>query len=235
VTQFSVDPFEFFMFDLDGTLVDSVPGLFAAIQGMLSALDLPKVTSEQVDQWVGNGADSLIRRALAGHMDGDQFGQISNALFQQAKAAFIEAYHRHLLDGVQLYPGVLKALRQFRQLQKPMAVVTNKPRQFTQPLLQQLQLEPFFDVVLSGDSLPTKKPSPEPLYAVADRFDCQITAGLMVGDSVNDVQAARNAECAIVAVNYGYNHGQPIANCCPDVVVSDLCELFLPSSALELA
>jgi phosphoglycolate phosphatase len=209
-------------FDLDGTLVDSVPDLTAALNMMLRQFDLPAREETQVRTWVGNGMDNLIRRALVGDMDGSR---VDPQLFARAKPLYRAAYAEHISVYSALYPGVHGGLTQLRTAGFPMACVTNKPAQFAQPLLDRLGIRAFFATVVGGECVPKPKPAPDSLILCAERLGVSIEQGLMVGDSLNDVGAARNAGCPVVCVPYGYNHGYDIRDAHPDLVIDSITEL----------
>ncbi|NMQ19060.1 phosphoglycolate phosphatase [Candidatus Competibacter phosphatis] len=209
-------------FDLDGTLVDSVPDLTAAINVMLRQLELPAREEVQVRAWVGNGMDNLIRRALVGEMDGSR---ADPKLFARAKPLYRAAYADHISVYSALYPGVRKGLADLHAVSFPMACVTNKPAEFARPLLERLGIGEFFATVVGGECIPQPKPAPDALLLCAERLGIPVAQGLMVGDSINDVGAARNAGCPIVCVPYGYNHGRDIRDAAPDAVIDSIAEL----------
>ncbi len=209
-------------FDLDGTLVDSVPDLTAALNVMLQQLGLPGREEAQVRTWVGNGMDNLIRRALVGEMDGSQ---ADPALFARAKPLYKVAYADHISVYSALYPGAHEGLVALHATGIPMACVTNKPAEFALPLLDKLGISEFFTTVVGGECTPHPKPAPDALHLCAERLGISITQGLMVGDSLNDVGAARNAGCPVVCVPYGYNHGYDIRDAQPDAVIDSIADL----------
>ncbi len=212
------------MFDLDGTLVDSVPDLTQAVERMLLALGRAPVGDAQVRRWVGNGTDRLVRRALAGDMLGEG-GQV-DALYPQGRALFMEAYRDSNGCHSRLYPGARELLDYLAAQSVPQALVTNKPEAFTEVLLQKMGIARYFVQVIGGDTLPTRKPDPAPLRTVLERLGVEPQQALMVGDSRNDVQAARAAGCAVACVSYGYNHGEPISASAPDLLVNALTQLL---------
>jgi len=213
------------MFDLDGTLVDSALDLTAAVDNMLQALGREPAGEDKVRQWVGNGAPVLVMRALSGEMHPAE-DRVEPELFQAAFEVFLSAYTQSNGRYARLYPGVEELLMHLQQAGVPMAVVTNKPMAFTTPLLQALKIDQYFDQVLGGDSLPVKKPDPLPLLNVLETTGCAPERALMLGDSRNDVDAARAAGCPVICVSYGYNHGEPVANCSPDRIVDSFAELI---------
>jgi len=210
------------MFDLDGTLVDSVPDLAAALNQMLNGLGREAASLEDVRTWVGNGARVLVRRALAGGME-HRF--ISEAETEQALALFMAAYaNAHHYS--QLYPGVLPALKWLQKQQIEMALVSNKPEQFIAPLLDQLKIGRYFRWIIGGDTLAQCKPHPAALLFVLQMAGVKAEEALFIGDSCNDVRAAQAARVRCVALSYGYNHGRPIADENPALVIDDLRELL---------
>lgn len=208
------------LFDLDGTLVDSVPDLTYSIDTMLQRLDRAPAGETAVRQWVGNGAERLVKRALTGAMEAEP----APALFERAYALFLQLYAGHVMVDSRLFPGVAEGLRRLAP-DFPLACITNKPGRFTAPLLERLDIARFFGVVVSGDTLPSKKPDPAPLRYAAEFFKVPSRHALMVGDSRNDVQAARAAGMPVVCVPYGYNHGRDIREAHPDAVIDSLTQL----------
>ena len=214
------------LFDLDGTLVDSVPDLAAAIDEMLRALQRPPVGEAKVRLWVGNGAAMLVRRALAGGTKDASVAGLDEAEVERAMAIFFAAYQD--CNGVhsRVYESVEPLLAVLADRGSRLGVVTNKPARFTGPLLEQMGLAHYFGVTVSGDSLSTKKPDPAPLAYALEKLGGAAVDCLMVGDSVNDIQAARAAGMPVVAVSYGYNHGRDVREEGADLVVDSLRELL---------
>lgn len=208
------------LFDLDGTLIDSVPDLHRAVNMMQSELGLPERAEADVRNWVGNGIDPLVDRALTNTLAGGA----DPALFARAidifKAAYAETNGRHS----RVFPGVQEGLDYVRGLGLSMGCVTNKATAFTLPLLEQTGLLAQFETVIAGDTLPLKKPDPAPLCYAAGWFRVRPREALMVGDSISDVKAARAAGFSIICMSYGYNHGEDIRNYHPDVVIDSMAE-----------
>lgn len=208
-------------FDLDGTLVDSVPDLAAAVDAALADLDLAPPGESRVRNWVGNGSQRLMARALR-----DALGRDPDApLLDRAHQGFLDHYGRDPSAHTRLYPGVQEALDALRDRGLPLALVTNKPSAFIAPILAAFNLQAHFGLCLGGDSLARKKPDPAPLRHVAAHFDVPPAACLMVGDSRHDIEAGRAAGFRTLAVPYGYNHGEPVRDSAPDGVVESLAEL----------
>ncbi len=212
---------ELVLIDLDGTLIDTVPDLAYAIDGMMSQLDRPQRGEEKVRRWVGNGIERLVKRAL---LDADE-GEPEPELFQSGLNLFQVLYASINGCHSKLYPGVLEGLSWLKSQNTVLACITNKAEQFTLPLLTDLKLRDYFELVISGDSLPKKKPDPLPLLYAAEHFKVEPHKALMLGDSINDVQAARAAGFKVICVSYGYNHGQDIRTAKPDVVIDSLAQL----------
>lgn len=209
------------LIDLDGTLVDSVPDLTYCVDAMLAQLGRPPRGEAAVRNWVGNGVERLVKRALTNRMDGEP----SATELAQALPLFCDIYADNTARRSQPYPGVRAGLDWLQAQGYRLGCVTNKAARFTDPLLASLALRPYFELVISGDSLPERKPHPLPLLHAAERVGCDPTAALMVGDSISDVKAARAAGFAVVCVSYGYNHGEDISLAGPDAVIDALTEL----------
>ncbi|WP_438971509.1 phosphoglycolate phosphatase [Methylophaga sp.] len=209
------------LIDLDGTLVDSVPDLAWCTDKMLASFDIPARGEAKVRTWVGNGVGTLIKRALTNEMDGEP----EAALFDEALPIFMDLYKQHVCVDSYLYPGVKQGLKWLKQEKIKLGCVTNKNEQFTLPVLKALGIHDDFDLVISGDSLPLKKPDPAPLLHGADFFGVSPDKAMMIGDSVSDVKASRAAGMSIVCVSYGYNHGVDIHTSEPDAVIDTFAEL----------
>jgi phosphoglycolate phosphatase len=209
------------LIDLDGTMIDTVPDLALAVDQMMLQLNLPKRGEQAVRHWVGNGIERLVKRALLGQLEGEP----DNSLFEQAlplfKKCYAECNGRHSV----LFPGVQEGLSWLKSQHYVLACITNKAEQFTTPLLKALGIYDDFRLIISGDSLPAKKPDPLPLLHAAQYFAVSPQDALMIGDSINDVQAARAAGFHIICVTYGYNHGQDIRTAAPDAVIDSFLEL----------
>jgi len=207
--------------DLDGTLVDSVPDLAESANAMLRDLGLPGRDLQAARAWVGNGVERFVKRALSGEMDGEP----DPVLLQSALEKFKVHYAANLSRSSTLYPGVEEGLRRMAAAGLHLACVTNKPEPFTSRLIEAIGLAEFFELVVAGDTTARRKPDPMPLQYAADHFSLASEQCLMVGDSSNDVVAARAAGFAVACVPYGYNHGADIRDSNPDLVVDNLCEL----------
>lgn len=209
------------LIDLDGTLVDSVPDLTACVDAMMARLGRPPRGEAAVRAWVGNGVERLVARALIGALEGAPDADD----FARALPIFLELYAEQVSARSRLYPGVREGLDLLRTRGYRLGCVTNKAARFTEPLLEAMGIRAAFELVLSGDRLPEKKPSPLPLLHAAEHFGVAPAAALMLGDSISDVKAARAAGFAIICVSYGYNHGHDIRCAEPDAVIDAFPEL----------
>jgi phosphoglycolate phosphatase len=210
------------LIDVDGTLVDSVPDLAYCVDAMMAQIGRPPHGEAKVRNWVGNGVERLVRRALTGSLDGEP----SEADFAGAYPVFLDLYSRNTSQRSRLYPGVREGLDMLKSAGYPLGCVTNKAAQFTEPLLRNLGVRDDFAIVISGDTLPRKKPDPEPLLHAAGFFGVAPQSSLMIGDSVSDVRAARAAGFQIICVSYGYNHGMDIRDAMPDAVIDSFMEII---------
>jgi len=209
------------LIDVDGTLVDSVPDLAYCVDEMMQRLGRPTHGEAAVRNWVGNGVERLVRRALIGQLDGEP----DEADFARAYPIFLDLYAENTSKRSVLYPGVRDGLDWLAAAGYPLGCVTNKVAQFTEPLLKDLGVYDRFGIVISGDSLPKRKPDPMPLLYAAEYFGVAPADSLMIGDSVSDVRAARAAGFRIVCMSYGYNHGEDIRLANPDAVIDSMAEL----------
>lgn len=207
------------MFDLDGTLVDSVADIELNLNRALADLGLSSVTLAQVKNWVGRGASRLVYCVLDHQR---QSPDLHDALL----ARFMVRYEATVCEASAPYAGVRELLAACRAEGLHLACVTNKPYVPARGLLAALDLLEPFDLLLGGDSLVHKKPHPGPLLHCLRHFGVKADEALMVGDSRNDVEAARAAGVKVLAVPYGYNHGEPVADSRPDWLVESLSALL---------
>jgi phosphoglycolate phosphatase len=206
-------------FDLDGTLLDTLPDIAAAADAMLIDVGHEPAGEPVVRGYIGNGLGRLTKRLLTGRMDGEP----SPEMFERAYESLKRHYQATLSRRTRPYPGVETGLQRFKQAGLKLACITNKAEAFTVPLLQATGLSGFFDLVLSGDSLPRRKPDPLPLLHCARQFGVSPAEMLIIGDSANDTQAARAAGCPVFCVPYGYRSGEMRDLDC-DAIVRDLIE-----------
>lgn len=206
--------------DLDGTLADSVPDLAVATNLMLSELGRPALPQSLIRTFVGKGIPRLVERALAGTLDGTVDGATLDAALPVFERCYLAVNGKHTT----IFPGVPEGLDALRAINLPLACVTNKAERFTTPLLVQLGIAHYFVQVISGDTLPQKKPDPAPLLHACSRFGIAPGEMLMIGDSMNDAQAARAAGCPVFCVTYGYNEGEDVRALDVDAIVPTLVD-----------
>ncbi|WP_221799393.1 phosphoglycolate phosphatase [Oceanobacter mangrovi] len=214
------------LFDLDGTLIDSVPDLARAVDSMLVSLGRQPAGEVLVAEWVGNGTDMLVRRALC---DGNDMRAqaLDEADVAPARAHFDEVYLHNLRTATGVYPGVQKTLVRMAAMGVRMMLVTNKPRLFTEPLIDSLGWGTVFDFVVCGDDLEQRKPDPAQILFACEELGVNPQRCVMVGDSRNDMFAGKAAGCMTVAVPYGYNHGENIATAQPNLIIHSLEDLLV--------
>lgn len=209
--------------DLDGTLLDTVPDLAAACNGMMSDLGMHDVTEKQVSEYVGKGAEVLVHRCLTLSLD----GKADATLHAKAMAAFGVNYHRSNGQYAKVYEGVIEGLEAMRSKGLKLACVTNKPYEFAEPLLVATKLRHYFEFVQGGDTIAKKKPDPLPMLWAASRLGLQPERCAAIGDSINDALAGNAAGMRVLMVPYGYNEGRAVRP-------SD-CHAIIPSLANALA
>ena len=209
------------LIDVDGTLVDSVPDLAWCVDAMMRELGMPERGEKRVRHWVGNGVERLVQRALVNQLDGEP----ETELYEKALPIFRELYSENTSKRSCLYDGVKQALDFLKTTGVRMGCVTNKASQFTLPLLQDLGVRDYFEIVICGDEVEHKKPHPLPLLMAAEKLGTSPQASMMIGDSMSDVNAARAAEFQIVCMSYGYNHGEDISDYDPDAVIDSMDEI----------
>jgi phosphoglycolate phosphatase len=212
---------EMVLIDVDGTLVDSVPDLAWCVDAMMRELGLPERGEERVRHWVGNGVERLVKRALINELDGEP----DEEQYNKALPIFQDLYSENTSKRSCLYDGVLEALDFLKTTGVRIGCVTNKASRFTLPILKDLGIADYFEMVLCGDMVERKKPDPMPLLQSAEQLDTAPEASLMLGDSMSDVKAARAANFGIICMSYGYNHGEDIRDYNPDAVVDSMAEI----------
>ena len=204
--------------DLDGTLVDTAGEIAAALNRALEELGLASLGQKSVEVLIGRGVRSLVERALL-QAEGGALMDVDRA---------VERFEAHYAQTVgtdaRLYAGVMPGLRRFAEAGIAMSVVTNKPRLFTELLLERLEVAEFFQGVIAGDDGFTRKPAGDMLLAACERMGSDPARSLMLGDSDNDILAARAAGCPVWCVAYGYNEGRPPETLACDRLVATLEE-----------
>nr|WP_239480495.1 phosphoglycolate phosphatase [Parashewanella hymeniacidonis] len=214
--------FKAIAFDLDGTLVDSVPDIHAGVNDMLLELQQPIVSQELMRSWVGNGVQKLVERALI-NTNGTQptVEELSST-----HERFMHHYGLHLNKHSDLYEHVKSTLASMKKQGYRLAIVTNKPYRFVPDMLEAYGIDVYFELVLGGDSLEKCKPDPLPLNHIISEWNLEKTQLLMVGDSKNDIFAAKSAGVASIGLTYGYNYGEDIGLCGPDAVFDQFRDIL---------
>lgn len=209
-------PIRAVIFDLDGTLIDTAPEIAIALNRALAEAGCRPLAPPRVAALVGKGVRSLVERALA---------QVEGAADLEGTVKRFEAHYAEVVaTQATLFPGVLRGLELLRSRGMAMSVVTNKPRYFTRCLLERLDIARFFGGFVAGDDGIARKPHGDMLLAACGSMESRPPATLMLGDSDNDVLAARAAGCPVWCVPYGYNEGRPPETLQCDRIVASVDE-----------
>ncbi len=209
---------EVVLFDLDGTLLHTVPDLAAAVNAMLADLGKVALPESQVAVYVGKGAENLVHRSLTGSMT----ELASPADYNKAMAIWQAHYNRINGEFAVLYPGVLEGLNKLKAAGLRLGVVTNKPERYTHPLLKRTGLSSYFDVIVGGDTCERKKPDPMPVTHACVQFKVDPANTLLIGDSINDSLSAKAAGAICWLLPYGYNEGHSVHSTPCDAVVETI-------------
>ena len=212
-------PIRAVLFDLDGTLIDTLPDLHAAACAMLNDLGRPPLPLESIRAYVGRGIPNLIKRVLANSL---HVAEDPNPPPPEAVASYRRHYARENGRNAKVYPGVLEGLASLHAQGVPLGVVTNKADTFIQPLLEQTGLSGYFEVLVGGDRLPKVKPDPMPLVWACGRLGVSPAETLFIGDSINDALAARAAGCPVFLLPYGYNEDRDVHELDCDAIVESV-------------
>lgn len=204
------------LFDLDGTLVDSVPGIHQALHGALITHTGQGCTLAETRQWVGNGPGKLVARALT--------AQASTQTVAPVLATFNQRYAETVFNGA-LYPGVRDGLQALTTAGLTLACITNKPSPFTEPYLRHLGIADRFAMVICADEVTWPKPHPESLQLACDRLGMDVSATIMVGDSANDLAPANALGMRCVAVGYGYDQNEPLRDYRPALIAREFADV----------
>jgi len=213
-------PIKAVVIDLDGTLLDTAPDLADSAMAMAADMGLPSITLDEVKTYIGNGVSRLVKRVITRDMQADPAPEV----FAKALPIYEQHYANWVSRKSRPFAGVVEGLQAFKDLGVHVACITNKAERFTHPLLKDTGLFDYFELILSGDSLPEKKPSPLPLLHACQVFGIEPDELLLIGDSLNDTQAARAAGSPVFCVPYGYNRGRPVSELDLDAVVASLAE-----------
>ena len=210
------------LFDLDGTLVDSVPDIANSINAMLTDMGYATLSTERISTFLGKGMDHLIWLVL---LEVNQGVDPSLDKYEQGRQLFAKHYHLYLENSVStVFPGVIEGLELFKAAGCKLAIVTNKPSQFVPGLIQQMGLDSYFELLIGGDTCAEKKPHPMPFLHACEQLGVLPSQALVIGDSGNDSVAARRANIDVLIVPYGYNEGKDVQTLDCDGIVSSMVE-----------
>ena len=212
---------ELIIFDLDGTLINSIPDLTLAINKTLSHYELLPLTIAQVTPFIGNGAKTLVERALEKATN----KKVSPKVLSEALAYFIPTYQSNVCEETYLYRGVFETLKYLDEKGYQMVICTNKPFPFIEPILDRLEIKLFFKTWIGEESLAEKKPQGAPLLYLVDEMKTSAEKCVMVGDSKNDILAAKNAGIESIGLTYGYNYNENIEDYNPTIVLDSFSNL----------
>ncbi|WP_150540068.1 phosphoglycolate phosphatase [Actinobacillus vicugnae] len=208
-------------FDLDGTLVNTLPDLTLVVNSMFAEHGLPTTTQEKVLTWIGKGADIFFQNAIA------YTGKIFDAQkLVQLRSSFDKYYATYICEESVLYPNVKATLETLKAQSYTLVVITNKPTKLVEPVLSAFGIYHLFSETLGGQSVPKIKPHPDPMLFICEKFAIQPSELLFVGDSENDVIASHAAGCDVVGLTYGYNYNVPIEQSNPTFVTSEFADVL---------
>ena len=216
---------ELIIFDMDGTLIDSVPSLAYAINYMLRELKKSEYPEDTIRKWVGNGADILVKRALVGSKDYEG-KDIDSNYFKKAKSIFLEFYGNNLNSKTTLYPRVKDSLEKLKNRGYTLALATNKPIEFVGDMLEYFNIKSYFTIYLGGGSVEYKKPHPQILLKILEELKVKADKSVMVGDSSSDILAAKAAKIDSIALTYGYNQGIDLKTLNPTIICDNFEEIL---------
>ncbi|MFQ6113572.1 MAG: HAD family hydrolase [bacterium] len=205
---------DLFIFDLDGTLADTRLDLTNSVNYARERLGLPALDVEAVIKYVGNGVRRLMERSLP---------EEKQDKIDEAISHFRSHYKDHALVYTKLYPGVKEVLSHFQS--KKMAVISNKPEEFSRNILRGLEVDTYFELILGGDSLPVMKPNPEPILKLLAALNTMPDKTVIVGDGTTDIEAGKHAKILTCAVTYGFKKKEILLPAQPDFMVDDILEL----------
>ena len=215
-------PLRLVLFDLDGTLVDTAPEIADAVNDTLAQCGLPLVRQQQVNDWIGHGTRTLLIEALASAQGRAVEAVRTDPDLPRMAGIFDGHYQQRCGTRSQPFHHVIEALDGLRERGVHLAVVTNKEGRYTDTVLRAHGLHTRFDAIISGDTLPTKKPDPAGVAQCLAQFNVPAAQALFVGDSSIDAATARHAGVAVWLLPYGYNMGQAVESCRPDRVIPDM-------------
>jgi phosphoglycolate phosphatase len=191
---------------------------------MLKELNRETFEENTIRTWVGSGAGVLVKRALSSNINIDT--NISDELFEKALMIFLKHYSQNLCIKTKMYNDVEHTLHTLKDKGYILSIVTNKPFEFIEPILNKLGIEDLFSYYIGANSLEVKKPDPKPLIHVCQRFDIDVQKAVMIGDSKNDIFAANRANMQSIAVSYGYNYDKDINEYNPTIKIDNFKDIL---------
>ncbi|HJN02044.1 MAG: HAD-IA family hydrolase [Nitrospinota bacterium] len=203
------------IFDLDGTLIDSKNDIADSVNYTLKRLHLPSLQNSLIYSYVGNGVLPLLEKVIS---CSNKKSNLENAL-----KVFRKHYEEHLLDSTRLYPGVMEILKHFSDVN--MGLVSNKPERFVKKILKGLNVDCFFPVVIGGDTLKTKKPDPEGVNMIRNRFGADLHETVIVGDGGVDIETGKEAGIHTCGVSYGLRDRKELVEAGAEIIIDDILEL----------
>ncbi len=222
-------PDHIILFDLDGTLIDSAPGVAWSLNRALEAEGRGSLTVDRVKDLVGKGAQYLVADALT-----DTGGIDDDGHPDRVREAFLQIYSENPIQDTIVFPGAMEVLEALKSDAVPMALCTNKPRKTTLPVLDAFGLADFFPVMLCGDDVENRKPDGRHLLETVARMNMPGVPAIMVGDSENDILAAHDAGLPSICVSFGYCH-MPFEDLKPTVLIDSYDEFRPALSRLTAA
>ena len=203
------------IFDLDGTLIDSKNDIADSVNYTLKRLHLPSLQNSLIYSYVGNGVLPLLEKVIS---CSNKKSNLENAL-----KVFRKHYEEHLLDSTRLYPGVMEILKHFSDVN--MGLVSNKPERFVKKILKGLNVDCFFPVVIGGDTLKTKKPDPQGVNMIRNRFGADLHETVIVGDGGVDIETGKEAGIHTCGVSYGLRDRKELVEAGAEIIIDDILEL----------
>lgn len=211
------DNFNYYIFDLDGTLIDTREDLTTAVNILRKSYNLPALDIKTVTSMVGDGIRKLVERAVS---------SADSVNLEEAINIFNDAYSKHLVEHTYVYPGIPEVLENLKNYSKKLAVNTNKSDKFAVEILKKLEIYKYFDFLVGGDSVENKKPDPEGVLMIIELFKATPSETLMIGDGKNDILAAKGAGIKSAYVTYGYTTIDSISDLSPDYFITEPQEIL---------
>lgn len=222
MTANGIESYDAYLFDLDGTLVDTAPDLMHALNTTLVHAGYAEVGIDLTRLWVGHGAKIMLAQAV----EHQGASKLADDQIEEYFEFFLERYGERIAVDSVPYPGVIESLDTLASRSHKLGVVTNKLQGLSMQLLRELDLYRFFNIVVGGDTLQVRKPEPQPILYACNELVSVPSETLFVGDSTTDVKAARAAGCPVVCMRDGYNHNTPAIELGADHVIDSFNQLL---------